>query len=146
MEKETVYYIGSLQWEWKEIFNQYYLETDVNKTKKKKSKAVNKCKFCNKRYSSKHNLKRHMKLHSGSKPFQCSYCKKSFAQKRTLTNHLGTRTGEKSYDIKVNKKKISSWKNFEKMLGKNSKFSKCSTKKITKKSDDFSLFLSSSSL
>jgi len=48
------------------------------------------CDVCGKCFSSKSNLKTHMKLHTGVKEYQCSICMKEFTQKVTLQGHMLT--------------------------------------------------------
>eukprot|EP00834_Sanchytrium_tribonematis_P007666 NODE_730_length_4371_cov_0.467228.p2 type:complete len:444 gc:universal NODE_730_length_4371_cov_0.467228:750-2081(+) len=55
------------------------------------------CPICEKCFSRKSDINRHLKTHSGVKPFKCKYCSKSFAQKSGLTVHTRTHTGEKPY-------------------------------------------------
>ncbi|XP_073831792.1 uncharacterized protein [Musca autumnalis] len=55
------------------------------------------CEQCDRDFSSKTNLNRHMQSHQGTKPHQCPQCPKSFTQKSTLKQHLLTHTGEKPY-------------------------------------------------
>ncbi|KAH7711588.1 Histone-lysine N-methyltransferase PRDM9 [Aphelenchoides avenae] len=42
-------------------------------------------------------LQRHMRSHTGLKPFKCDVCPKSFALKQTLDRHLRIHFGEKPY-------------------------------------------------
>uniref|UniRef100_A0AAY4AAM5 C2H2-type domain-containing protein n=1 Tax=Denticeps clupeoides TaxID=299321 RepID=A0AAY4AAM5_9TELE len=46
------------------------------------------CPQCEKRFSLHHQLKKHLRFHSGERPFSCSYCGKKFAEKSYLRLHL----------------------------------------------------------
>lgn len=46
------------------------------------------CEICDRRFSQSSILKRHKFTHNASKPFQCSFCKKSYTQKMNLKIHL----------------------------------------------------------
>nr|CAI5852059.1 unnamed protein product [Callosobruchus analis] len=58
------------------------------------------CKKCDKCFSQSNDLKRHMLTHTGEKPFICSICGKSFAYKSVLTIHMRQHTGLMPYICK----------------------------------------------
>ncbi|KAL3842847.1 hypothetical protein ACJMK2_020828 [Sinanodonta woodiana] len=63
------------------------------------SQPVNKnqCTLCGKVLTKKHNLPRHMAVHSMEKRHRCPVCQKAFARKDVLEKHKVLHTGEKSY-------------------------------------------------
>lgn len=52
---------------------------------------------CDKVFASKWSLKRHIRTHTGEKPFQCEICNKEFVQKCSLLRHEQTHTNSKSF-------------------------------------------------
>nr|XP_046266093.1 early growth response protein 1-B-like [Scatophagus argus] len=52
---------------------------------------------CDRRFSRSDELTRHVRMHTGQKPFQCRICMRSFSRSDHLTTHIRTHTGEKPF-------------------------------------------------
>ena len=59
------------------------------------------CTYCDKKFSSNHLLKQHVRSHTGERPFSCNYCEKRFTQSHSLQSHEFIHTGEKPFSCKV---------------------------------------------
>ncbi|XP_075945940.1 zinc finger and BTB domain-containing protein 6-like [Anarhichas minor] len=58
------------------------------------------CLVCGKGFPQRVNLARHIRVHTGVKPFRCPLCHKTFSQKATLQDHFNLHTGDKPHKCK----------------------------------------------
>ncbi|XP_065199302.1 zinc finger protein 174-like [Sycon ciliatum] len=67
----------------------------------KSAKAKIVCPECKRSFSYPSQLKRHMTVHTGEKPYHCDRCNSRFSLLTTLTKHKRTHTGEKPYKCTI---------------------------------------------
>ncbi|XP_006897306.1 PREDICTED: zinc finger protein 236 [Elephantulus edwardii] len=64
-------------------------------------KYANCCTYCPKSFKKPSDLVRHVRIHTGEKPYKCEECGKSFTVKSTLDCHVKTHTGQKLFSCHV---------------------------------------------
>ena len=75
-------------------------------TKRNICKKCYKCEVCNKEFTYKSYLKRHINVHTSEKPYKCNHCDKEFTHKSTLTNHNRVHSGAKPFKCNQSEKEF----------------------------------------
>ncbi|XP_045582823.1 protein abrupt isoform X4 [Procambarus clarkii] len=61
------------------------------------SSKIHQCPYCKYTTSQNLNLSKHIRIHTGERPFTCPHCPAAFAQKGNLKSHIRTHTGERPF-------------------------------------------------
>uniref|UniRef100_A0A8C9R2W1 Zinc finger and BTB domain-containing protein 7A n=1 Tax=Scleropages formosus TaxID=113540 RepID=A0A8C9R2W1_SCLFO len=87
-----------------EFYLKYFSSVGISATggaasgeKKMRSKAFQKCPICSKVIQGAGKLPRHIRTHTGEKPYECAICKVRFTRQDKLKVHMRKHTGEKPY-------------------------------------------------
>ncbi|CAB4253278.1 similar to Saccharomyces cerevisiae YJL056C ZAP1 Zinc-regulated transcription factor [Maudiozyma barnettii] len=75
-----------------------------------------KCTECSKCFATKESLKQHGRTHTGERPFKCPYCDKSFATSTFVNIHVRMHTGEKPLECPYCHKRFSESSNLNKHI------------------------------
>jgi len=71
------------------------------------------CPVCQKHFQSNH-IKRHMRIHSGERPYACGICQYRFSQPANLTRHMSVvHAGERRYTCDVCERTFTSSSNMK---------------------------------
>lgn len=74
------------------------------------------CHICAKVFNSPASMKRHLRTHTGERPYQCQICEKMFSQQSNLWKHVRTHTGERPFECPQCGKSFSQRANMKKHL------------------------------
>ncbi|XP_026461112.1 zinc finger protein 525-like [Ctenocephalides felis] len=62
------------------------------------------CSICNKAFITRYLLGQHVRIHTKEQPYKCDKCNKTFTQRNGLKAHASVHTGERKYKCEICKK------------------------------------------
>ncbi|CAH1800103.1 unnamed protein product [Owenia fusiformis] len=62
---------------------------------------IHPCLYCEKSFTEKSNLNRHLSMHTGEKPFKCDTCEMTFTHKYKLTNHARVHSIDRPFTCEI---------------------------------------------
>ena len=77
------------------VYNTWWQTFDFYVSTQQTLLSLLQCEFCGKVFSDFGSHKRHLRLHTGFKPFTCEHCGRDFTRLDSYKNHIRLHTGRK---------------------------------------------------